>query len=208
VDRQAHWEKVYSEKAVTSVSWYRPHLETSLELIDRFVATKGAAILDIGGGASTLVDDLLAAGYENVSVLDIADEALEASRVRLGDAAERVKWMAADFLEATLEDQAYDLCHDRAVFHFLNAAEEKVAYFKQARRVLRPNGVLILATFALDGPPRCSGLEVSRYDEAELTKVIGDSFELFESRRDSHVTPAGSEQKMMYFVLRKSTSPS
>jgi SAM-dependent methyltransferase len=206
VDRQAHWEKVYSEKAVTSVSWYRPHLETSLELIERFAGSKRAAILDIGGGASTLVDDLLAAGYENVSILDIADEALEASRVRLGDAANRVKWMVVDFLEAGLEDQAYDLCHDRAVFHFLNATEEKVAYFKQARRVLRPNGVLILATFALDGPPRCSGLEVSRYDEAELTEVIGDSFELLESRRDSHVTPAGSEQKMMYFALRKSTS--
>jgi SAM-dependent methyltransferase len=208
MDRQAHWEKVYREKAVTSVSWYRPHLETSLELIERFAVAKGAAIMDIGGGASTLVDDLLAAGYENLSVLDIADEALEASRVRLGVAGKRVKWLAADFLEARLEDQGYDLCHDRAVFHFLNSAEEKAVYFEQARRILRPNGVLILATFALDGPPRCSGLEVSRYDQAELTKVVGSSFELLESRRDSHFTPAGSEQKMMYFVLRRSTSHS
>lgn len=207
MDRQAHWEKVYREKAVTSVSWYRPHLETSLELIERFAGSKRAAILDIGGGASTLVDDLLAAGYENVSVLDIADDALQASRMRLGDAAKRVKWMAADFLEASLEGQQYDLCHDRAVFHFLNAAEEKAAYIEQAWRILRPSGVLILATFAVDGPPRCSGLEVSRYDETMLTKVVGGRFELLELRRDSHLTPAGSEQKMMYFVLRKSTSP-
>ena len=207
MDRQAHWEKVYREKAVTSVSWYRPHLETSLELIERFVPSKQAAILDIGGGASTLVDDLLATGYDDISVLDIADDALAASRLRLVDAAKRVKWVAADFLNAKLEEQRYDLCHDRAVFHFLNAAEEKVAYFEQARRILRPDGVLILATFALDGPPRCSGLEVCRYDEAALRNVIGGRFELLESRRDSHHTPAGSVQEMMYFVLRKSTSP-
>jgi len=153
------------------------------------------------------VDDLLATGYDDVSVLDIADDALAASRLRLVDAAKRVKWVAADFLNAKLEEQRYDLCHDRAVFHFLNAAEEKVAYFEQARRILRPDGVLILATFALDGPQRCSGLEVCRYDEAALRNVIGGRFELLESRRDSHHTPAGSVQEMMYFVLRKSTSP-
>jgi SAM-dependent methyltransferase len=207
MDRQAHWEKVYREKAVTSVSWYRPHLETSLELIERFAGSKRAAILDIGGGASTLVDDLMGASYENISVLDIADDALEASRLRLGDAAQRVKWMAADFLGARLDEQRYDLCHDRAVFHFLNPAEEKAAYFAQAGRILRPNGVLILATFAVDGPQRCSGLEVSRYDEAALRNVVGSCFELLESRRESHLTPAGSEQKMMYFVLSRSTSP-
>jgi ubiquinone/menaquinone biosynthesis C-methylase UbiE len=203
MDRQAHWENVYREKAATTVSWYRPHLEVSLELIERLAESKRAAILDIGGGASTLVDDLLDAGFEDVSVLDIAEGALGVSQQRLGERGKQVKWFAADFLNAELEAHCYDVCHDRAVFHFLQTAEDKTAYFAQAARILRPDGCLILATFALDGPERCSGLEVSRYDEAVLEKVIEDRFEIVESRRDSHHTPAGKVQEMMYFVLRR-----
>ncbi len=207
MDRHAHWENVYREKAATAVSWYRPHLEVSLELIEHVAESKRAAVLDIGGGASTLVDDLHAAGFDDVSVLDIAERALEASQQRLGDAATRLKWIAADFLSAELEPQRYDVCHDRAVFHFLQTSEDKTAYFEQAARILRPQGALILATFAPEGPERCSGLEVSRYDEAALKRVLGDRFEVMESQRNSHHTPAGKVQEMMYFVLRRTASP-
>lgn len=204
MDRQTHWERVYEEKAATSVSWYRPHLERSLELIEQFAKSKGAAVLDIGGGASTLVDDLLGKGFENVSVLDISGRALEASRIRIGERAAKVPWIVADFLGALLEKERYDICHDRAVFHFLNDHGEKAAYFEQVERILRPEGVLILATFAMDGPERCSGLPVSRYDEAGLSKIVGGQFEIVASRRESHHTPWGSVQEMMYFVLRRS----
>jgi ubiquinone/menaquinone biosynthesis C-methylase UbiE len=208
VDQKVHWETVYRKKSATEVSWHRPHLEVSLELIERLAGTKRAAILDIGGGASTLVDDLLGAGFDDVSVLDIAEGALEISRQRLGEQAKRVEWLAADFLKADLEAQHYDVCHDRAVFHFLQAEEDKTAYMVQAARILRPEGQLILATFALDGPERCSGLEVARYDVPALRRAAGDRFEVVESRRDSHHTPAGTVQQMMYFVLRRSTSSS
>jgi ubiquinone/menaquinone biosynthesis C-methylase UbiE len=205
MDRHAHWEIVYRGKAMTALSWYRPHLEVSLELIERLAGSKQAAVLDIGGGASTLVDDLLAAGFDDVSVLDIAEGALAASEQRLGEAAKRVRWITADFLTAALEPERYDICHDRAVFHFLQTAEDKTAYFEQAALILHSQGALILATFALEGPERCSGLEVSRYDEAALRKVMGDCFEMIESRRESHHTPEGKVQEMMYFVLRRST---
>ena len=206
MDRQEHWEKVYSGRAATALSWYRPHLEVSLALIERLAESKRVAILDIGGGASTLVEDLLGAGFEDVSLLDIAEGALEAARHRMKEAAKRVRWIAADFLTAALEPERYDICHDRAVFHFLLTEEDRAAYFEQAARILRPHGSLILATFALEGPERCSGLEVSRYDEAALKPVLGDRFEIVESRRDSHHTPAGKVQEMLYFVLRRGES--
>jgi ubiquinone/menaquinone biosynthesis C-methylase UbiE len=206
MDRQAHWEGVYREKAATVLSWYRLHLEMSLALIERLAETRRAALLDIGGGASTLVDDLLAAGFDDVSVLDIAKGALDASQHRLGPTAKRVRWITANFLNAQLEPQRYNICHDRATFHFLQTMEDKTAYIQQAAGILRPQGILILATFALDGPTRCSGLDVSQYDEAAMKKVAGDRFEIIESRRDSHPTPAGKVQEMMYFVLRRSRS--
>jgi SAM-dependent methyltransferase len=206
MDRGAHWEDVYRKKSASSVSWYRAHLELSVELIERFAGSKGAAILDIGGGASTLVDDLLGAGFVDVSVLDISATALAVSEERLGEAAKNATWGVGDFLQAALEDGRYDLCHDRAVFHFLGDAEERDRYVEQVRRILRPGGVLVLATFALEGPERCSGLPVSRYDEAGLMQVVGERFELVESRGESHCTPSGQTQELMYFVLRRSTS--
>lgn len=206
MERRSHWETVYRSKAADAVSWYRPHLEASLALIERLAVTKRAGILDIGGGASTLVDDLLERGFEDVSVLDVAEPALEISRNRLGEAAKQVRWIAADFLSETLETERYDICHDRAVFHFLNEATERERYFDQVQRILRPQGALIVATFALNGPERCSGLDVSRYDEDLMTQAAGAPFELQEARRESHYTPTGSLQEMMYFVLRRSTS--
>ncbi len=206
MNRRTHWDEVYRAKSAVSVSWYRPHLELSLELMERYSASRQAAILDIGGGASTLVDDLLGAGYEDVTVLDLAAGALAVSQQRLGEAATSLGWIAADFLQAELEAERYDLCHDRAVFHFLGTEEERELYREQVGRILRPGGVLVLATFAVDGPERCSGLPVSRYDEAGLMQVVGDRFGLVESQRHSHVTPSGQTQQLMYFVLRRSTS--
>ena len=203
MERRTHWEGVYRSKAADAVSWYRPHLEVSLALIEGVAKSKRAAILDIGGGASTLVDDLLAAGFEDVSVLDVAEPALEVARLRLIDAARKVRWMTADFLDATLEAEGYDICHDRAVFHFLNDPADRERYFDQVDRILRPEGTLIVATFALEGPERCSGLPVSRYDEAAMIQAAGERFTIAASQRESHRTPWGSVQEMMYFVLRK-----
>jgi ubiquinone/menaquinone biosynthesis C-methylase UbiE len=207
MERRDHWENVYRSKAANAVSWYRPHLEVSLELIERAAESKGAAaILDIGGGASTLVDDLMAAGFGDVTVLDVAESALKIAQERIGEAAKKVQWVAADFLEAELEPQRYDICHDRAVFHFLNDAVERERYFDQVSRILRPEGAMIVATFAVDGPERCSGLSVSRYDEDAMLRATGGRFEVAASQRESHRTPWGSVQEMMYFVLRRSTS--
>ncbi|HEU4635674.1 MAG TPA: class I SAM-dependent methyltransferase [Edaphobacter sp.] len=206
MDRRQHWESVYGTKSATEVSWYRPHLETSRALIESCARSKEAAILDIGGGASTLVDDLLASGFRDISVLDISRGALDVARQRLGSAGSAVHWLAEDFLHADLEPLRYDVCHDRAVFHFLGDEGERKSYFKQLERILRPEGSLILATFALEGPPRCSGLDVTRYGEAKMKEAAGAAFELVSSQRESHRTPTGSVQEMMYFVMRRSTS--
>lgn len=206
MDRRQHWETVYGTKSASEVSWYRPHLEVSLALVKQCAPSKQAPILDIGGGASTLVDDLVAAGFQDVSVLDIAESALDVARRRLGSAGSKVHWLVEDFLRAELEPQRYDVCHDRAVFHFIGDAAEKKRYFEQVERILRPGGSLILATFALEGPSRCSGLDVTRYGEAEIKEAAGAAFELVSSQRESHRTPTGSVQEMMYFVMRRSTS--
>src|SRR5215467_1282013 len=124
MDAQTHWEKIYAEKAPTAVSWYRPHLETSLELIERVTADRSRSIIDVGGGESTLVDDLLARGYEDITVLDISQTAIDANRKRLGDASERVHWLAADITQSDLPLSRYDVWHDRAVFHFLTAPRD------------------------------------------------------------------------------------
>jgi ubiquinone/menaquinone biosynthesis C-methylase UbiE len=204
--RREHWEHVYQSKAANAVSWYRPHLETSLALIESEAKSRQAAILDIGGGASTLVDDLIAAEFADVTVLDLAEPALEVARGRMGEATKKVRWVAADFLEAELEAQRYDICHDRAVFHFLSDDGERERYFDQVDRILKPGGVLIVATFALEGPEQCSGLKVSRYDDDAMARVAGERFRVAMSQRESHHTPWGSAQEMMYFVLRRSTS--
>jgi SAM-dependent methyltransferase len=205
MERREHWENIYRTKAADAVSWYRPHLETSLTLIQRAAGSRNAAILDIGGGASTLADDLLAAGFADVTVLDVSETALKVSQQRLAEAEKRVHWVIADFLDAELEPERYDICHDRAVFHFLGEAAERERYFQQIDRVLRPDGSLILATFAIDGPERCSGLVVSRYDVETMNRVAGGRFTVVDSRRESHRTPWGSMQEMMYFMLRRST---
>jgi len=173
MDRKAHWEKVYATKAPQEVSWYRPHLERSLELIARAAPQPAAAILDVGGGESTLVDDLLGRGYKNITVLDISQTAFAVTQKRLGSAAGQVRWLVADVTEAALDEAAFDVWHDRAVFHFLTEQAQRAAYVRQVARAVKPGGHVIVSTFGPEGPAKCSGLDVMRYDAAALHGQFG-----------------------------------
>ena len=198
-----HWESVYGQKAPTEVSWYRPHLGESLRLIEAARVGADAAIIDVGGGASTLVDDLLARGHHGVSVRDVSARAIEAAQARLGERAAAVHWQVADITRVELPAAAYDLWHDRAVFHFLREEDDRARYVAAAQRSLRPGGHILVATFGPDGPTRCSGLEVVRYGAAELAAALGDAFEPVASATELHATPWGTEQQFVYFLGRR-----
>ena len=198
MDPRAHWENVYRGKPPDAFSWYRPHLEISLDLIERAAAGLNASIIDVGGGESTLVDDLLARGYRNVTVLDISSTALDVTAARLGPVAEQVRWIAADVMQAGLAPQSYEVWHDRAVFHFLTSDRERHAYVQQAIRAVKPGGHVIVSTFGPDGPHQCSGLEVVRYDAESLHERFGRRFRLIESRQEAHRTPFGTAQQFLY----------
>ena len=161
---KTHWEKVYKTKAPDTVCWYLPHLETSLALIERTGTGLSSSIIDVGGGESTLADDLVSRGYQNVTVLDISETAINVSKQRMGEAAEHVHWHVADVLAVELESRAYDVWHDRAVFHFLTTNEQRLAYVRSVARSVRRGGHVIVSTFGPEGPQKCSGLEVIRYD--------------------------------------------
>lgn len=199
---RTHWEKIYREKAPDTVSWYRRHLETSLELIDRAAGSRKAAIIDVGGGESTLVDDLLARGFENITVLDVSQTAIEVTKKRLGGAAERVHWLAADITQAQLEPGAYDIWHDRAVFHFLTLPEQRTSYVRRVTRSVRAGGHVIVGTFGPEGPTQCSGLGVVRYDADSLHNEFGARFRLVESSKELHETPFGTTQPFLYCYCR------
>ena len=198
-----HWETVYRTKAADAVSWYRPHLDTSLALIERAAPDRNAAVLDVGGGASTLVDDLLARGYRDLSVLDISAAALNVARERLGEAADKVTWLAANLLDAPLPQARYDLWHDRAVFHFLTEAEQRAHYLRQLTHALKPGGHAVLATFGPQGPLKCSGLDTVRYDAGELARALGDGFTLVDSALEAHATPFGATQQFLYALFQR-----
>ncbi len=199
---QIHWEKVYTEKAPDAVSWYRPHLETSLALIEQAAAGRSTSVIDVGGGESTLVDDLLAQGYENITVLDISQTAIDANRKRLEKASERVHWLVADITKAELEPSAYDVWHDRAVFHFLTAASDRVTYVRQVAHAVKPGGHVIVSTFGPEGPMKCSGLDVVRYDAGSLHREFGIHFRLLGSTKELHRTPFGTVQQFLYCYCR------
>lgn len=199
-----HWDAVYENKAPDAVSWYRPRLEQSLAWIDRCGLAPTAHIVDVGGGASTLVDDLLARGFERVTVADLAARALEQSRARLGNAWRRVQWVVADVTTPLFDDGSVDLWHDRAVFHFLSDDEQRGAYVEQVRRSVRPGGHAIIATFGPGGPARCSGLPVVRYASAEIAAALGPGFELEDAADEIHVTPSGGSQSFAYALCRRS----
>lgn len=202
MDVKTHWETVYNTKAPDRVSWFRPHLETSLALIERTAAGHSASIIDVGGGESTLVDDLLARGYENITVLDVSETALEVARKRLGLAAEQVHWLVADITQTDLAPGAYDVWHDRAVFHFLTDIGQRAAYVRQVARAVKPGGHVIVSTFGPEGPAKCSGLEVMRYDADSLHDQFGVRFRLMESSKELHETPFGTTQQFLYCYCR------
>ncbi|MCE5232082.1 MAG: class I SAM-dependent methyltransferase [Mizugakiibacter sp.] len=203
-ERTEHWQQVYATKGSDAVSWYRPHLDTSLRLLERAGLGAGSRLIDVGGGASTLVDDLLARGLTAVTVLDIAKSALDAARQRLGARAEAVTWLAGDVTRVALPAAAYDLWHDRAVLHFLVDPADVTAYVAQVRRALAPGGHAVIGGFAGDGPERCSGLPVARRDAADIAALLGAGFELLHAEREAHVTPWGAPQAFAYALLRKS----
>jgi len=202
MDAQNHWEKIYTEKGPIAVSWYRPHLETSLELIERVAVNRSSSIIDVGGGESTLVDDLLARGYEDITVLAISSTPIEANRKRLGYAAERVHWLVADITESDLPPSRYEVWHDRAVFHFLTAPGDRVAYVRQVARAVKNGGYVIVSTFGPEGPTKCSGLEVVRYDAESLHQEFGVHFRLLGSSKELHQTPFGTTQQFLYCYCR------
>ncbi|MGH9716735.1 MAG: class I SAM-dependent methyltransferase [Candidatus Acidiferrales bacterium] len=207
-DTKAHWEKVYRRNPPEAVSWYRPHLETSVDLIERVAQGRGASIgpgtsiIDVGGGESTLVDDLLDRGFHNVTVLDISETAIETSKQRLGAMAELVRWIAADVTAAAFERAAYDVWHDRAVFHFLTTAEQRIAYVVNVTRAVKIGGHVIVGTFGPEGPTKCSGLDVVRYDAAALHGEFGAHFRAVESREEIHRTPSGVVQQYLFCLCR------
>ena len=202
---KAHWEEVYATKSPTAVSWFQPHAALSLQLIEQTGVPKDAGIIDVGGGASTLVDDLLDAGYSNLTVLDLSDAALAASRARLGSRADAVHWLVGDITQITLPEQAYAVWHDRAVFHFLTTEPQREAYVAAVMRAVKPGGHVIVATFAEDGPEKCSGLPVARYSAQGLHAQFGNPFTLLRQQREEHHTPSGTVQQFIYCLCRKET---
>ena len=197
-----HWDSVYRSKAPDAVSWYRPHLETSLDLIERVAPDRSASIIDIGGGESTLVDDLLGKGYRNISVLDISPTAIEVARNRVGGLAQQVTWLIADVTKAELPLKYFDVWHDRAVFHFLTTQEERIAYVRRVAGSMKLGGHVIVATFGPEGPTQCSGLDVVRYDAESLHAEFGGHFRLLESSTQIHQTPFGSTQQFLYCMCK------
>lgn len=199
---ETHWETVFSTKAPDTVSWYRPHLEVSLDLIERQTPGRSASIIDVGAGESTLVDDLLGRGYQQLTVLDVSTTAIEATKQRLGRSAEFVHWMLGDITQISLPPQSFDVWHDRAVFHFLTDLTQREAYVRSVLNAVRPGGHVIVSTFGPEGPTKCSGLEVMRYDAEALHREFGGRFRIEEHAEELHRTPWGATQQFVYCCCR------
>jgi ubiquinone/menaquinone biosynthesis C-methylase UbiE len=202
MDRRAYWDEVYRTKGPEHVSWFQAEARLSRALVERSVPDRRARIIDVGAGASTLASGLLDAGYQHLTVVDISSTALALARLRLGSAAERVTWLVGDVLALDVAAAAFDLWHDRAVFHFLTQAQDRTRYVAQVRHALAPGGYVLVATFAEDGPTRCTGLDVARYSPTALHCEFGSDFRLLASERELHTTPAGSPQAFTYCLCR------
>jgi len=200
---QAHWDEVYRSRSATAVSWYRPHLDVSLALLSHAGLDASTRLVDVGGGASTLVDDLLDLGLTDITVLDLSQAALDAARERLGARGKTVRWRAGNLLEADFKPAAFDLWHDRAVLHFLTEPADAARYAAKAARAVRPGGHAVIGGFAPDGPERCSGLPVARRSASDVAVLLGDAFVLIEERREQHATPSGNTQAFAYALLRR-----
>jgi SAM-dependent methyltransferase len=198
MSQKDHWEKVYSTKSTQKLGWYKPHLQTSLSWIRGLNLAVDAPVIDVGGGASTLVDDLLEAGYRSITVLDISEKAASSVKARLGKKAELVTWLEGDITSVDLPTHYYELWHDRAVFHFLTEHEQQRKYRDNLLRALKPGGHLIISTFAPEAPAKCSGLPVQRYSPEQLENTVGGEFELKHHLKELHITPGGVEQMYLY----------
>ncbi len=198
--RRDFWEGVYAKKGENEVSWFQENPTLSLELIGQIGATASSAIIDIGGGASRLVDNLVERGFKDLAVLDLSGAAFEVVKARLGQDAAKVHWMVAD-VTAWEPQRSYDIWHDRAAFHFLTEEDDRWAYVACLRRAVKPGGYAIIATFAPDGPERCSGLQVARYDPSSLGKILGPAFQLVNTRLSVHATPWGTKQSFQFSVF-------
>jgi len=206
MDRKQHWEQVYTAKPSDSVSWFQEHAYISLRLIHNTGLGKDAAIIDIGGGASKLVDDLEAEGYTDLTVLDLSSIAIAVAKQRLGRHADAIHWMVGDITRAEFPIHRFDIWHDRAVFHFLTDPSDRHAYVERVMKAVKLGGHVIVATFAEDGPDKCSGLPVMRYNPEALHDEFGDSFLLVEHQKEAHHTPSGALQQFVYCYCRKSSS--
>jgi ubiquinone/menaquinone biosynthesis C-methylase UbiE len=199
---QSYWDTVYSTKQAETVSWFQPHAALSLEIIERVTGGQPSTLIDVGGGASTLVDDLLDRNWRDVTVLDLSPAALDVARRRLGTRAHRARWLTGDVTTKPLPAGRFDIWHDRAVFHFLTHPADRAVYVAQVRRAVKPGGHVIVAAFGLDGPSHCSGLPVMRFSQASLYSEFGDSFELLEHVDEAHQTPSGVIQHFVYCHCR------
>jgi ubiquinone/menaquinone biosynthesis C-methylase UbiE len=200
--RQAHWDKVYTCKGENEVSWFQENPAVSLEMIALAGATPDAALIDIGGGSSRLVDELLKLNFHAVTVLDLSSAALDAAKKRIGNRAQEVTWIVAD-VTLWKPSTVYDIWHDRAALHFLTEEADRAAYVARLKRALKPGGFAIIATFAPDGPERCSGLAVIRYDAESLSRLLGHEFALVETHRHAHRTPWGTLQAFQFSLFRR-----
>jgi len=199
---KTHWETVYSTKATDSVSWFQPHAILSMQLIHRTGIGHDGAIIDVGGGASTLVDDLVGAGFSNLTVLDMSSAALAVAKSRLGTNSDSINWIEADITKVDLAKKNYDVWHDRAVFHFLTTKEDRQAYLDLVQQSVKSEGSVIIATFAEDGPTQCSGLPVMRYSASALQNEFGSRFTLLHTQEELHSTPFNTTQKFIYCYFR------
>jgi len=205
-DRQAHWENVYATRRENEVSWFQENPALSLAMIDAAGATRESAIIDIGAGESRLVDVLLQRGFRFLAVLDLSESALAAARARIGSDAHKIEWIVAD-VTAWTPSRQYDIWHDRAAFHFLTDPDDRAAYVARLKSALRRGGQAIIATFALDGPEKCSGLPVQRHDASSLQMTLGNEFNVLETRSETHVTPWGSTQSFQCTRFQRAAGP-
>lgn len=201
--QQGHWEDVYRRKDAQGVSWYRPHLDVSLELLRQAGLNPGSRVIDVGGGASTLVDDLLDLGLSDITVLDLSAEALNVAKRRLGDRAEGVHWLPGDLLRAEFPKGRFDFWHDRAVLHFLTTEDDARLYVQQATRAVTQGGHAVIGGFAPDGPERCSGLPVARRSATDIARLLAPRFQLLDERSEQHHTPGEATQSFAYALLRR-----
>ena len=203
MEQKSHWENIYSTRAADAVSWFQPHAEMSLRLVRQAGVGPRARVIDVGGGASTLVDDLLAEGFPQPTVLDLSGAAIATAQRRLGERASEVTWLEADITRASLPENAYDIWHDRAVFHFLTDPADRAAYVRTVLHAVKPGGHVIVATFAEDGPLKCSGLPIVRYSADALHAQFGAPFELIAHEKEAHQTPGGAVQRFVYCFCRR-----